>query len=230
MPGKTFSPSVKNAEAVALTSTQTQHLSGLLSDPREHMAGMTPQLAYQNGFSMSLALKAQRRELKILLLAELERLARHVNATRTFQTQTDLQDAVDDICELFPSLKVEEVLTAFKHIRQGRFQLYGNFTTNTLLDCIRQYDMQNTVPMREQEHYEKKKTVQTASLDVRRLINDLNRDGKLKTSRQLLDRKYIPYPNDQTDAYETKSTEHDKKEAPPDKAQKKREGSTERTP
>ena len=175
------------------------------------MAGMTPQLAYRKGFSMSLALKAQKKELKILLLAELERLARHVNATRTFQTQTDLQDAVDDICELFPSLKVEEILTAFKHIRQGRFQLYGNFTTNTLLDCIRQYDMQNTVPMREQEHFDNKKTVQTASLDVRRLIDDLNKDGKLKTSRRLLERKYIPYPNDSTDASETESTEHNNK-------------------
>lgn len=175
------------------------------------MAGMTPQLAYRKGFSMSLALQSKRKELKILLLAELERLARHVNATRTFQTQTDLQDAVDDICELFPSLKVEEILTAFKHIRQGRFQLYGNFTTNTLLDCIRQYDMQNTVPMREQEHYDNKKTVQTASLDVRRLIDDLNKDGKLKTSRRLLEKKYIPYPNDPTDASETESTEHNNK-------------------
>lgn len=157
---------------------------------------------------MSLALKAQKRELKILLLAELERLARHVNATRTFQTQTDLQDAVDDICELFPTLKVEEVLTAFKHIRQGRFQLYGNFTTNTLLDCLRQYDMQNTVPMREQQHFENKKTIQTAALDVKRLISDLDKDGRLKTSRQLLDRTFIPYPNDTTDGKSAQQHKH----------------------
>lgn len=174
------------------------------------MSGMTPELAYQKGFSMSLALKAQKQETKILLLAELERLARHVNATRTFQTQTDLQDAVDDICELFPSLKVEEVLTAFKHIRQGRFQLFGNFTTNTLLDCLRQYDMQNTVPMREREHFQNKKTIQTASLDVKRLIDDLDKDGRLKTSRRLLDRTFIPYPNDKTD---NKSTEQHSTEA-----------------
>jgi hypothetical protein len=178
------------------------------------MASMTPQLAFEKGFSMSLALKAQKRELKILLLAELERLARHVNATRTFQTQTDLQDAVDDICELFPTLKVEEVLTAFKHIRQGRFQLYGNFTTNTLLECLRQYDMQNTVPMREQQHLEKKKTIQTATLDVKRLISDLDRDGRLKTSRRLLDRTFIPYPNDTTDGKSEKPhTQETKEEA-----------------
>ena len=172
---------------------------------------MTPDLAYQDGFSMSLANKTKPGELRVMLLAELERLTRHVNATRTFQTQTDLQDAVDDICELFPSLKVEEILTAFKHIRQGRFPLFGNFTTNTMLDCIRKYEMEHTVTMREQEHKERKEVL-TASLDVKRLIADLDREGKLKTSRQILDRKYIPYPNDTTDYTETKEQKQHKEE------------------
>ena len=105
------------------------------------MQGVTPSLAYTNGLSLSKAMKHRKSEVKIMLLAELERLTRHVNATRTFQTQTDLQDAVDDICELFPSMKLEEILIAFKHIRQGRFQLFGNFTTNVLLECLRQYEM-----------------------------------------------------------------------------------------
>lgn len=173
---------------------------------------MTPEIAYNEGFSMSLANQKQPAQLRVMLLAELERLTRHVNATRTFQTQTDLQDAVDDICELFPSLKVEEILTAFKHIRQGRYKLFGNFTTNTLLDCIRKYDLENTVPMREQEHKERKQ-VYTAQLDVKRLIADLNRDGKLQTARHLLDRTYIPHPNDTTDYYEAQKQEQSEKEA-----------------
>tara|TARA_Y100000015_G_scaffold15037_1_gene14447 strand:+ start:5405 stop:5962 length:558 start_codon:yes stop_codon:yes gene_type:complete len=175
------------------------------------MYGMTPDKAYTSGFSMSLANKTKPVELRVMLLAELERLTRHVNATRTFQTQTDLQDAVDDICELFPSLKIEEILTAFKHIRQGRFPLFGNFTTNTMLDCIRKYEMENTVSMREQEHKERKEVL-TASLDIKRLIADLDKDGKLKTSRQILDRKYIPYPNDKTDYTETQEQkQHEQK-------------------
>lgn len=177
---------------------------------------------------MSLAQKTKPVELRVMLLTELERLTRHVNATRTFQTQTDLQDAVDDICELFPSLKVEEVLTAFKHIRQGRFQLFGNFTTNTMLDCIRQYEMQNTVGMREQEHKERKEVL-TASLDVKRLIADLDREGKLKTSRQILDRKYIPYPNDKTDYTEAQKQKQHEKEAPQEaRAETKQTGTEEK--
>ena len=37
MPGKTFTPSVKNDKRADLTSTQTAHLNGLLNDPREAM-------------------------------------------------------------------------------------------------------------------------------------------------------------------------------------------------
>ena len=190
------------------------------------MRAMTPEVAYKQGLSMSLAQKTKPVELRVMLLTELERLTRHVNATRTFQTQTDLQDAVDDICELFPSLKVEEVLTAFKHIRQGRFQLFGNFTTNTMLDCIRQYEMQNTVGMREQEHKERKEVL-TASLDVKRLIADLDREGKLKTSRQILDRKYIPYPNDKTDYTEAQEQKQHKKEATQEARAKTKQTGTE---
>ena len=68
---------------------------------------------------------------------------------------------------------------------------------------MRQYEMDHTVTMREQEHAERKKTIETASFDVRRLIDDLNRDGKLRNSRKLLDRKYIPYPNDKEDVEST---------------------------
>ena len=212
MLGKPSTPSAKTSQKTDLSLTQSEHLNGLLSTPNERMFGITPDVAYQDGFSMSLANKTKPGELRVMLLAELERLTRHVNATRTFQTQTDLEDAVNDIIELFPSLKVEEILTAFKHIRQGRFPLFGNFTTNTMLDCIRKYEMGHTVTMREQEHKERKEVL-TASLDVKRLIDDLNKDGKLKSSRQILDRKYIPYPNDKTDHIETKEQKQHEEEA-----------------
>lgn len=89
---------------------------------------------------------------RLLLLAELERLVRSVNATRSFQSQEDLQDAVDDIIEIFPSLKVEEILVAFKMIRQGKFELFGNLTTNTLIKCLHKYELDHTIPLREQQH------------------------------------------------------------------------------
>ncbi len=175
--------------------------------------------------SLSKALKAEPAKVRLTMLAELERLVRHVNATRTFQTQTDLQDAVEDICELFPSLKLEEVLIAFKQIRQGRFDLYGNFTTNVLIDCIRNYEMQNTVAMREQEHVDKKKQhVETAAIDWQRLKRDLDAEGLLKTPRKVLDRTFIPYPNDKADA--TTQEQHEQQGEEKGTAQAQREGDT----
>ncbi len=184
-----------------LSLIENKHLLGLLENSRQAMQGMTVTQAYKRGMSLSKALKAEPAKVRLTMLAELERLVRHVNATRTFQTQTDLQDAVEDICELFPSMKLEEVLIAFKQIRQGRFDLYGNFTTNVLIDCIRNYEMQNTVAMREQEHVDKKKQhVETAAIDWQRLKRDLDAEGLLKTPRKVLDRTFIPYPNDKADA------------------------------
>jgi hypothetical protein len=185
------------------------------------MQGMTVTQAYKRGFSLSKALKAEPAKVRLTMLAELERLVRHVNATRTFQTQTDLQDAVEDICELFPSMKLEEVLIAFKQIRQGRFDLYGNFTTNVLIDCIRNYEMQNTVTMREQEHVEnKKQQVETAAIDWQRLKRDLDAEGLLKTPRKVLDRTFIPYPNDKEDAATTEQHKQQGKEEGETQAQR----------
>lgn len=206
-----------------LSLIENKHLHGLLDNSRQAMQGMTVTQAYKRGFSLSKALKAEPAKVRLTMLAELERLVRHVNATRTFQTQTDLQDAVEDICELFPSMKLEEVLIAFKQIRQGRFDLYGNFTTNVLIDCIRNYEMQNTVTMREQEHVEnKKQQVETAAIDWQRLKRDLDAEGLLKTPRKVLDRTFIPYPNDKEDAATTE--QHWQQGEKKGEAQAQREG------
>lgn len=199
-------------ELQVLSSTQLQRLNGLISKGQRAVIGVDSKQAYEEGISLSKALKAKKGEVRIMLAAELTRLVRHVAATRTFQTESDIHDAVDDICEVFPSMKVEEILTCFKYIRRGHYELYGNFTINVLIECLRKYEMANTVTFREQEHQERKNTINTASLDVKRLMNDLNRDGKLRNPRKLLDRKYIPYPNDTTD-YKTQSTQQHKEEA-----------------
>ena len=112
----------------------------------------TSETAFEQGLVIQTANKLDARKTKMLILGELERLVRAVNATRSFQSQEDLQDAVDDIIEIFPSLKVEEILVAFKMIRQGKFELFGNLTTNTLIKCLHKYELEHTIPLREQQH------------------------------------------------------------------------------
>lgn len=180
--------------ANGLTLTQNKHLTGLINEPREVMAKHTVETAFHSGLPIQRALKAQGPEVRMLLLTELERLVRQVGATRTFQDQTDLQNAIEDIVEVFPSLKLEEILMAFKHIRQGRYKLYSTFTTMTLIDCVRKYEMENTVPQREKQHKVDKHEALTAAFDAGRLARDLSANGKIKAPRKTLDR-YIPLPN-----------------------------------
>ena len=49
---------------------------------------------------------------------------------------------------------MEEILLCFKYIRQGKYELYGNLTTNTLIKCLHNYEIEHTVPLREQKHRE----------------------------------------------------------------------------
>ncbi len=180
--------------ANGLTLTQHKHLTGLINEPREVMAKHTVETAFYNGLPIQRALKAQGPEVRMLLLTELERLVRQVGATRTFQDQTDLQNAIEDIVEVFPSLKLEEILMAFKHIRQGRYKLYSTFTTMTLIECVRKYEMEITVPQREKQHKVNKHEALTAAFDAGRLARDLSANGKIRAPRKTLDR-YIPLPN-----------------------------------
>lgn len=192
MAGKDFSPS--NQDSNALTLTQNKQLTGLINDVRGELAKHTSATAFETGIPLQKALRADRANVKILLLAELERLVRQVGAQRTFQDQADLQNAIEDVIEVFPSLKLEEILLAFKAIRQGRFQLYGTFNTLTLIDCIRKYEMENTVPLRERAHKQTQNDVETTCIDWARLARDLQLDGKLQRPKKTLDR-YIPLPN-----------------------------------
>ena len=123
-----------------------------MENSREIARVHTSASAFEQGLVLQTANKLDEKATKFLLLAELERLVRAVNATRSFQDQEDLQDAVDDIVEIFPSLKIEEILVAFKMIRQGKYELFGNLTTNTLIKCLNKYEIENTIPLREKQH------------------------------------------------------------------------------
>ena len=133
---------------------QTQQLNGLVENSRTVARMHSEDSAFNCGLVLHTATKIDLAKTRLMLLGELKRLVNAVNATRSFQSQEDLQDAVDDIIEIFPTLKVEEILICFKKIRQGKYELYGNLTTNTLIKCLHQYELDNTIPLREKQHTE----------------------------------------------------------------------------
>ena len=167
--------------------TLTKHLNGLMENSRQIARENTPKTAFNNGMVLQSANIISKGDTRTVLLAELERLVRSVNATRSFQSQEDLQDAVEDIIEVFPSLKIEEVLVCFKHIRQGKYELFGNLTTNSLIKCLHKYELDNTVPMRERQHTEQAKELpyHTAHIDWARLAEAVHIDPPKRSLEEL---------------------------------------------
>lgn len=141
-------------------------LNGLISDPRAAVSGRSPAELFRSGLPIAQALATDRRATKILLLAELGRLWRSVKVgdAKTWTTQDDLQEVVDDICDVFRSLKIEEVLFVFQAIRRGEVPLFGRLDTPTLFEAIRKYEAQHTTTYR--ENYRPHLEVETAALDV----------------------------------------------------------------
>jgi hypothetical protein len=161
-------------------------LTGLIKAVDSVARNLSTQDAFSGGLVIQSAYKADEASTRALLFSQLEKLTRSVNATRSFQTESDLQDAVEDIIEIFPSLKIEEILLCFKHIRQGKYELYGNLTTNTLIKCLHHYEIEHTVPMREREHT-KAHEYQTAHINWKKVSRALEDSGLIKEPKKTLE-------------------------------------------
>ena len=191
-----------------------KHLAGLVENSRNIARAHTSQTAFQHGLVLQTAKNLDGAKTRLLLLAELERLVRSVNATRSFQSQDDLQDAVDDIIEIFPSLKAEEILVAFKMIRRVKYELFGNLTTNTLIKCLHKYELEHTIPQREKEHTTHDGAIQPphfAMIDWQKLGEMLIVEPEKKSLEEL--GGHIHITADDLKEIEKAKEEHKKKDA-----------------
>ncbi len=155
-------------------------MTGLIKAVDSVARNLTTKEAFNDGLIIQSANKVDASSTRALLFSQIEKLVRSVNATRGFQTEGDIQDAVEDIIEIFPSLKMEEILLCFKYIRQGKYELYGNLTTNTLIKCLHNYEIEHTVPLREQQHREQKPYV-NGMIDWKRLSDAIVLPKEKKT-------------------------------------------------
>ena len=178
MDGKDYSLS-KSKKQNSLKQHQT-HLTGLIKAVDSVARNLTTKEAFTDGLLIQSANKVDGSSTRALLYSQIEKLVRSVNATRGFQTEGDIQDAVEDIIEIFPSLKMEEILLCFKYIRQGKYELYGNLTTNTLIKCLHNYEIEHTVSLREQQHREQQPYV-NGMIDWKRLSDAIVLPKEKKT-------------------------------------------------
>ena len=88
---------------------------------------------------------------KVLLLSELTRTWKGVavGESKTWKDQEAIQDVVDEVCEIFPTMKLEEILLVFRAIRRGEVNIYGRLDTPTLIEQLRKYEDTYTTTFRE---------------------------------------------------------------------------------
>ena len=178
MDGKDYS--LLKSKKQELQKLHKTHLTGLIKAVNSVARNLTTKEAFTQGIVIQSAHKVDGASTRALLFSQIEKLVRSVNATRGFQTEGDIQDAVEDIIEIFPSLKMEEILLCFKYIRQGKYELYGNLTTNTLIKCLHNYEIEHTVPQRERQHKEAE-PYSNAMIDWKRLSDAIVLPPEKKT-------------------------------------------------
>ena len=148
--GKAFTPKNLILRNDISQLTETEHLNGLIAN-RDWILDATPQDCFSKGLTISKALRIDRAQTKILLFAEMKRLWRSVRIGngKTWNTDEDLQDAVDDIVDIFRTLKIEEIQYCLKSIRRGEHKLYGRLDTPTIIEILRKYDTDVSCAYRE---------------------------------------------------------------------------------
>ena len=66
-----------------------------------------------------------------------------------------MQSAIDDVIDVFPTLKIEEFTFVLRQIRRGEITLFGRFDTPSLIGALRDYESKHTVVFRENQHHER---------------------------------------------------------------------------
>ena len=159
-------------------------LDGLITLGSDISRVHSAKTAFKEGLTLQTAKKLDKRAVSILILTQLKRLVKAVNATRSFNDNEDMMDAVEDIIEVFPSLKVEEIMICFKYIRQGRYELYGSLNSSTLMKSLHAYEEANTIPMREQKHKALEPYI-NGMIDYKRLSEALTVDQPKRSLEEL---------------------------------------------
>ena len=125
-------------------------MSGLTSDLSAALSRSRDEI-FADGLPLTQSLKADRMATKVFLLSELTRTwkAVAVGESKTWKDQEAIQDAVDEVCEIFPTMKLEEILLVFRTIRRGEVNIYGRLDTPTLIEQLRKYEDTYTTTFRE---------------------------------------------------------------------------------
>lgn len=116
------------------------------------LAAITPADAWHHGTNLAQAVRLHPSEVRAWIYAEVAKLCKDVDATKTITTDEQLQFTCRAILDDHPTIKVEEVRAAFDMVRMGKFgKLYERLKTAEILDALRRYEGEIRTDILEQQ-------------------------------------------------------------------------------
>ena len=139
--------SLRTASRTSSITGRTQLLLG--GDSRN----LTPQNAWHEGTNIRKALRLHPQATRAWFLAELGKLIKFVDATKTIQDDEELKETARALMEENPDFKLEEFALVFEGIKRNKFgPMYGRLKLGELLDCCRQWSGTRAERILERQH------------------------------------------------------------------------------
>jgi len=114
---------------------------------------LTPQNAWEEGTNIRTALRLQPQAVRAWFLAELGKLIKFVDATKTIQDDDEMKETARALMEEFPAFKLEEFALVFEGIKRNKFgPMYGRLKLGELMECCRKWEEQRAEKILERRH------------------------------------------------------------------------------
>ena len=114
---------------------------------------LTPQNAWEGGTNIRRALRLHPQATRAWFLAELGKLIKFVDATKTIQDDEEMKETARALMEEFPAFKLEEFKLVFEGIKRDKFgPMYGRLKLGEMMECCRKWEEMRAERILERQH------------------------------------------------------------------------------
>jgi len=135
---------------VSGTSSITDSSVALL---RGESPKLTPLNAWEGGTNIRRALRLHPQATRAWFLAELGKLIKFVDATKTIQDDDEMKETARALMEEFPVFRLEEFKLVFEGIKRDKFgPMYGRLKLGEIMQCCRKWEETRAERILERQH------------------------------------------------------------------------------
>jgi len=114
---------------------------------------LTPLNAWEGGTNIRRALRLHPQATRAWFLAELGKLIKFVDATKTIQDDDEMKETARALMEEFPVFRLEEFKLVFEGIKRDKFgPMYGRLKLGEIMECCRKWEETRAERILERQH------------------------------------------------------------------------------